>query len=184
MKKTDERRALEFLNKEGAKYDFFPEIKNIENDFAGLKTSDCYIMEKDGEITAFGGLWDQTDYKQYIITKYAGALRGLSKLGRVGEMLGYIPMPKENEVLKFPTLSLFISKDGNKEYYEQFLACVSKEVSKNYKMFVVGVAEKNKMNEIYKKYRCLKFDSLLFLIDFNNKNIALENDIHIECGLL
>jgi len=184
MEDKDKKKVVEFLNIEGCKYNFFPKVSNIEKEFPDLKINDCYILEKDDEIISFGGLWNQKEYKQYIVKKYGGFVKILSKIGAITECIGYIPMPKENEVLNFPTLSLFIAKDDNLEYYEYFLRCIAKEIAKKYKMFVIGISENNKKNEIYKKLKSLKFDSLLFLVDFKGRNTKLEEDIHIECGLL
>ena len=185
--KEDEKEVLEFLNKEGRKKDFFPVIDNLSQ-FTDLESNDFYVLKKDNRIVAVGALWKQTGYRQYIVKKY----RGLLKFGRcinpVLKLLGYISLPKENEVLKFPMLSFFISEENKEEYYKMFLNYIHPIIKKNYGMYVIGTNGDGTLNQILKKVRNIHFDTRIYEIEFiigNGKKADVDKtDIFLECGLL
>jgi hypothetical protein len=185
IKESDLEKVYTFLNKEGARYNFAPVIYDLEKQFADLLLKDCYILEDNGVILAFGALWNQTKYKQYIVTKYAGYMSILSKLSKVTEKFGFIPIPIKNEILDFPTLTLFMSKENNQEYYKCFLNEISRVIKEKYNMFVIGINSNHPNNEVYRKIRSLKFKSNIYFVRYDNE-ITLDNNkyIHMECGLL
>ncbi|MBC8060255.1 MAG: hypothetical protein H7Y18_06275 [Clostridiaceae bacterium] len=185
IEEVDLERVYAFLNKEGSKYNFAPVVEDLEKQFTDLLLKDCFILEDEGEILAFGALWNQTGYKQYIVTKYTGFLKILSKFSRITEKLGYIAIPKENEIMDFPILSLFFSKDHNPDYYNCFLSKISEVIKENYKMFVIGINNKDPNNQVYKKLRSIKFKSNIYFVRYD-KDITLDEgkNIHIECGFL
>ncbi|MEE3343223.1 MAG: hypothetical protein VZS44_03945 [Bacilli bacterium] len=183
--KKDLPNVYDFLHQEGSKYNFFPYITNIEKEFYNLHIDNCYIMLKNNKIVSFCGLWNQTDYKQYIVTKYNRPLNILTKLGKITETISYIPMPKTGEVLDFPMLSFMLVENNNIELYKEFLYYLAQEIKKEYDIFVIGINNNSIINkEIYSKIRCLKFQSTLYFMNFSNKKIKHENDFYIESGLL
>lgn len=185
VNKGDLKEVYEFLNKEGSKYNFFPYIKDIEKEFFDLHISDCYIMLEDKKIVSFCALWNQTSYKQYIVTKYNKPLNVFSKLSKITELMGYIPFPKVGEVLNFPLLSFMLTKNNNIELYKEFLYSLAQEIRKKYDMFVIGINTSSIINkQIYSKIRCLKFQSTLYFLNFSNKKLKHKNEFYIESGLL
>lgn len=185
MSESDIKAVCHFLNEEEIKYNFAPKTEDLFNQFAGLSIQDCFILEDKGEIVAFGALWNQKDYKQYIVTRYSGYMKLFRKFSKITEIMGYIPIPRENEILDFPTLTMFYSKDNNCDLYNLFLYKIAGKIKENYSMFVIGMASNHPNNEIYKKIRCIKFNSHIYYAN-NEKNIVLDKNlpVHIECGLL
>ena len=185
--KATEGAVVEFLNREGRKKDFFPVIESLSQ-FTDLNPTDFYILKDGEEIVAAGALWKQTAYRQYIVTRYSG----LFKFGRVFnpilKALGYIQLPKENEVLDFPMLSFFISKDDNEEYYKAFLNHINPIIKKEYGMFVIGISANNFAHGIFRKVRNIHFDTKIYEIEFilgNGKKADVNGkNIWLECGLL
>lgn len=183
----DEKALLDFLNREGKRKDLFPAIKSIE-DFYGLHIEDFYLLEKGGEILATAALWNQTDYKQYVVKKYRGWMRFARCFNPVLSLLGYLRLPKENECLNFPMLSFFLSKDDNMEYYKTFLSGVNREIKKSYDCYVIGMPKNYFGMEVFKKLPSIHFDTILYSIEFRSKKgNAIEPDVsnlYLECGLL
>jgi len=69
---------VKFINSEGKKCQFFPVMKleDILNEaFKGINSDSFYLVRKGSDIVAAGAVWDQRDYKQYIVQKYSGLLR-------------------------------------------------------------------------------------------------------------
>ena len=186
-KEEDKEKILAFLNSEGKKKDLFPVIKNIE-DFHGLHIEDFYLLEKTGEILATAALWNQTDYKQYVVKKYRGLMRLARFFNPVLSLLGYLKLPKENKYLEFPMLSFFLCKDDNVEYYKTFLSGVNQEIKKTYDCYVIGMPKNYYGVDLFRKLPSIHFDTVLYSIQFRfQKGNALEPDasnLYPECGLL
>jgi hypothetical protein len=184
IKKDDIDNVHEFLKREMMKYNFSPVINNIA-DFYGLNPDDCYVLEKRGEILAFGALWNQRGFKQYIVEGYSKTLKMIQKFSFISCILGYIEMPEEGKELDFPILSFFYSKDGNMEYYNLFLNQIAQAVRKKYKMFVIGICDDDPADSIYKKIRTINFKSKIYCADFTREFIFdKKRPKRIECGML
>lgn len=175
----------EFLDREGRKYDFFPKVSNLEQDFCGLRAENCFLLERGHRIIAFAALWNQTDYRQYIVTRYNKPLNYMRKVDKLTQLLGYVPFPRENQVLDFPQLALFLVENNDLGIYKHFLHKISKEIRHNTDMFVIGIQNENPAKgEVYDRIRTLSFESTLFFVNFSGKEIRPGSDLFIECGLL
>ncbi len=183
----DEPELLEFLNQEGRRKEFFPVFRSISQ-FAQLDISDFYILRDEHGIAAVGALWNQSAYKQYIVKRYKGFMKCARIFNPLLKMLGYIQLPKENEVLNFPMLSFFISRGDNENHSKAFLNNIAGVIRKNYGMVVIGASECSHMNSVLQKLKSVSFDSRIYTIDFilgSAKSLTVDKDkIWLECGLL
>lgn len=184
IKSDDLDNVHSFLKREMMKYNFSPVVNNI-TDFYGLNLDECYVLERRGEILAFGALWNQKDFKQYIVKGYSRTLKIIQKLSFVSRILGYIEIPEEGQELDFPMLSFFYSIDGNMEYYSCFLNQIAQIIKENYKMFVIGISADDPADLLYKKIRTINFKSKIYCADFKDEfYFDLTRPKRIECGLL
>ena len=175
----------EFLNREGRKHDFFPKVSHLEQGFYGLRAEDCFLLERDEGIIAFAALWNQTDYRQYIVTKYNKPLNYMTRVDKLTQLLGYVPFPRENQVLDFPQLSLFLVENNDLGIYRYFLHKISREIKRNTDMMVIGLPnESPAKQEVFERIRSLSFESTLFFVDFSENEVRPGSDLFIECGLL
>lgn len=184
---NDLKKLIDFLNKQGRKNDLFPVITSLKQ-FYGLTYKDFYILSKDNRIVATAALWNQTEYKQYVVKQYRGIMKSARMANPILSLLGYIKLPRENTTLDFPLLSFFISEDGNQEYYRIFLSEIKREIGKKYKMFVIGMPRNHFASSIFNKLPSIHFDTKLYEITFpwskqNCKKINVEN-LTPECALL
>lgn len=178
---------LEFLNTEGRKKDLFPVMESLEP-FHGLTVDNFYLLLDGNHIVAVGGLWDQTDYKQYIVKKY----HGMMKLARIANpllsALGYIRLPKENAPLNLAMLSFFLSKEDNRVFYRIFLKEIRREVAKSHAIFVLGVPKSHFAAPMLDKLPHICFETKLYEITFPWSSQAYKkadpNTICPECALL
>ncbi|MEL7607010.1 MAG: hypothetical protein AAGU39_13275 [Sedimentibacter saalensis] len=184
IKSDDLEYVHEFLKREMMKYNFSTAINNI-TDFYGLNIDDCYVLEKRGEILAFGALWNQKGFKQYIVKGYSKTLKTIQKFSFATNLLGYIDIPEEGKELDFPMLSFFYSKEGNMEYYNLFINQIAQSMRKKYKMFVIGICDDDPADKLYKKIRTINFKSKIYCADFKDEFIFdPARPRRIECGLL
>ena len=181
VSKKDMDKVYEFIHKEGDKYNFFPKFKDL-SDFKDLKIEDSYILlDKEDKIVAFTALWNQGNFKQYIVKKYHFPLNLLRGLNFITKRIGYISLPKEDETFPFYHLSFFLVKDNDIDIYKTFLykiCCAEKD-----KSLVIGINNSKIQEEIYNTVKKISFKSTIYYIYFGNK-ITLKKEPYIECGLL
>lgn len=178
---------LKFLNEEGKKKDLFPVIHSLET-FHNLSYRDFYLLLKDGQILATAALWNQTDYKQYVVKKYRGIMKFARVLNPVLSMLGYIKLPRPDTPLDFPMLSFFLSRDDNEAYYQILLREIMGEIRKRYGMLVIGLPKNHFGTPILKALPSIHFDTRLYEISFPWSDQAYRDIrpqvLHPECGWL
>ena len=185
--KSDEEQLICFLQREGKKKDLFPVFRDFES-FYNLHVEDFYILSDGKEILATGALWDRTDCKQYIVKRYGKIMRFARIFNPLLSFLGYIKLPKENEIFQFPTLSFLLCKDDAKEYFDCFLCEIKREISKSYEMFVIGLPKNHFASPMLDKIPHFGFETELYEIKFpwcerEYANINGEK-IFPECALL
>lgn len=180
-------KLLAFFHREGRKKDLFPAITSLE-DFHNLTYEDFYLLVKNDRIVAAAALWDQGDYKQYVVKKYRKLMRFARIVNPLLSLLGYIRLPKENLPLAFPMLSFLVSQDDNEEYYRVFLNEIKREIGKKYGMFVIGLPRNHFAVSIFDKLPSIHFDTELYSISFPwSEQVCKEvraGTVYPECGLL
>ena len=169
----------EFYKNNLTKYNFSP----IDINLYQLHDDDFFILrdEKD-DIVAACALWNQTAYKQYIITKYSGIFKYINKLPT--NWLGYPKFPKENTPINFASVSLFLVKDMDAKIAEYFLRQVAQS-DKKYNLLMLGLFETHVLNTIFNKIKHIKYKSRLYRVNWGDELLELdERLINIEVGLL
>jgi hypothetical protein len=67
----------------------------------GLKIEDLRVARRDGQIVGIAGLWDQSEYKQSVVSGYSGWLKAAAPFHNlVAPLLGRAPLPRPGEMLK------------------------------------------------------------------------------------
>lgn len=186
----DETILLEFLNREGSRYLFFPFLK-AEGLHSGKTTpllEDFYILEdRNREILAAGAIWDQRDYKQYILKGYRGLYRWIYPIHPLIRLFGY-DLCRPGTILSFFTLSCFAAKGGEPEYFHYLLKGI-RSVGCGFVYFVVGLHRRHPFQEVVRRRPNILYRSRLYLVYEEGKMAREEiigpNDIpYLECGRL
>ncbi|MGM9680131.1 MAG: hypothetical protein ACI3XR_01350 [Eubacteriales bacterium] len=185
--KADIPKLLEFLNTEGRKKDLFPVIRSLDQ-FHNLSYGDFYLLMNGEEIVATAALWNQTEYKQYIVKRYGRMMKLAHICNPLLSALRYIQLPKENEPLNFPMLSFFLCKNDNADNFLIFLNEIKREVSKKYKMFVLGLPKGHFASSIMNNLPSIGFETKLYGINFPWSEQTYKTPdpkkAFFECGLL
>ncbi len=186
-RECDIPRLLEFINAEGRKHDLFPCVNSLDG-FHGLSAEDFYILSKNGSILAVGALWNQRDYKQYVVKRYGGIYRLARRFNFLLNALSYIKLPEQNFPLDFPTLSFMLFRDGKEEYFKAFFNAIAEAAKKRYGMLVIGLPEAHFAAKYLNALPKISFDTLLYSISFPQSGNTTEkverNSVRPECGLL
>ena len=184
---SDTEKLLDFLNTEGRKKDMFPVVKSLD-DFYNLHISDFYLLLDGKSIVATAALWNQTEYKQYIVKRYGRVMKLARIFNPVLSALRYIKLPKENEPLDFPMLAFFLCKNDDTEVCRIFLNEIKREIARDYGMFVIGLPDSHFGRPIMDKLPSISFKTELYEIKFPwSEQKYKEPDskkVFWECGLL
>ena len=183
----DRARLIAFLNTEGKKKDLFPVIKTLDA-FYNLSIEDFYLLLDGDRIVATAALWNQTEYKQYVVKKYRGMMRLARMANPILSALRYCKLPKENEPLNFPMLSFFLSQNDNEDYYRILLGEIKKEIAKSYGMLVIGLPKGHFAAPMLDRIPSIGFETKLYEIRFPWSGQAYRTvksqKAFFECGLL
>ena len=161
----DTDRLIGFLNTEGKRKDMFPVIKSFD-EFYNLSVEDFYLLLNGESIVATAALWNQTEYKQYVVKRYGRIIRLARIFNPLFSAFRYIKLPKKNEPLNFPMLAFFLYKDDNTDNYRIFLNEIKQEISKDYGMFVIGLSDSHFARPIMDKLPSISFKTKLYEIKF------------------
>lgn len=182
--------VYEFLADYGRRYQFFPAVTDLKAQFNGLRSEDCFVLydtDHPEQILAFGALWDQSGYRQYIVKRYRGIMRLAHLASPIAERIGYIPIPPCNQTFSLSTLSLLSARDANPEYLAILIRRLSIEAKdRGIGILVAGVADDNWQRGLIHPVKSISFGSNIFLAQKHpvKSQIPKGLPIHIECGLL
>lgn len=185
----DQDLITQFLNQEGSKYQLFPVIKNIEEQFHDLKITDFYILENNDEVVTVGALWNQQAYKQYMIKNYHGYLKLISIFPSLPKRLGLFKLPKIGTFANFATLSFLISKDNDFKEIDYFVKQISSLHQKKYDFIVTFREDADQIGHVFQNIKHITYKSKLFLGYFQESHLLNEiaennKPLYIECGCL
>ncbi len=176
-----------FLAQHGRQYDFFPVVTDLEKQFGGLRWADCRAVWHGGCMVAFGALWEQSAYKQYIVKAYHGPMRMARALSPVLGAAGYIPIPPAGDVLRIATLTLMSAAGEDPAIYQALLGGLAEEARRrDIKILVIGLPEGNYQTDIIRPVRHLSFGSHIHLLQDAGETpyAAGGRAPHLECGWL
>lgn len=192
---TDMPSVVRFLNEIGRNYQFFPVVR--PGDFQdkskkGLWAGDFYILhDHRGEITACGAVWDQKEYKQYMVRGYKGFLKIIAPFSGVLPVFGFPDtLSKPGTLLDFFTLSYWAVKDNRPVFFKHFLKNISGcSRAKDYRFFVLGIHEANPFKKVLTRIPHFGYRSKIYLVDWDkseDKLSRLDRDRvpYLECGTL
>ena len=182
VQKEDIKKVYSFLKSEGQKYNFFPVIDDLEN-FADLYLDNCYVLKSGKEIVGFTALWNQENYKQFVVKKYGFPINVLSKLDFITHKMGYVSFPKADETFSFSYLSFFIVKNNSLDLYKVLLYKICKELEGKIESLVIGTTSDIFQNEVFKNIKKLSFSSIIYYLYYGEER-TIKNEPYIECALL
>lgn len=179
FEKGDIKSLAKFYQANLKEYNFSP----IDTDFYGLNEDDFYTLrDEKGEIVAACALWNQNNYKQYIVTNYSGMFKYISKFPT--NLLGYPKFPKKNSPINYASISFFIIKNMDFKIADIFLRKVVESATK-YDLLLLGLFEHNTLNKTMKKINHIKYSSRFYRVNWEDEFLELDKKIiNLEVGLL
>lgn len=191
--KEDELDVLaDFLSREGKKSDFYPVITLEDlkgNTYLELDYKQFYVVVSDSdEIRACAYIQDRHDDKQHILHSYQGKYKSLKHLGPILPFFGYPRLPKEGRALKYFNISYLRVENQNMDMADFFIRELA-NYNKEYDYLLLGLVEKDPMNEVMQNLSKVTYKSRLYRVDYIKTDESEEmeeglRNLYVECGLL
>ena len=181
---------VEFINMEGASRQFYPVLSVddiLRGKYPGLDIGCFRFLENsENQLLAAGAVWDQSSYKQYLVSGYNGLLGKLYPVSFAFPMFGLPSLPKPGSILSFFTLSFYASVSP--AAFDVFLNELT-SACRDWPFYLVGAARNDPAAEIIASRRHIKYSSRLYLVNLEmdvslKQSINQESTPYLEGGLL
>ena len=162
----DESDLLTFLMREGSRHPFFPCLTGeaLSEGRTTPRLTDFHLLEdRSGEIVCAGAMWDQRDYKQYMVDSYYGLYRWVYPVSPLSRLMGYPRLCRPGTILPFFTLSCFASKGNEPKYFDHFLHAI-RRAGRGFDFFLVGLHERHPFREVVRRRPHIVYRSRLYLV--------------------
>jgi hypothetical protein len=136
----------------------------------GFRPGDCYMALRGGKVVGVLGRWDQSDFKQTIITGYSGKIRALRPAYNVAaRLMGYASYPRPGAALSFFHASFIAVDDDDLQVFRALLReLYNDHVGTGYNYFVVGLHERDPLSAALSEYALTPFAARLFVVHFDD----------------
>ena len=186
--REDERDIVRFLNDIGRTRDLFPVFEKL-SELGDLEAEDFCLLKRDGRILAAGALWDRSRIKQYVVKGCHGIYALLRFFNPVLPYLGYIRIPKDDEVAPVAFISFLLAEHDNMEYLRALLSYMLREARSRYSMLVAGTDSTNAKKPLLEGLRSVSFETRLNEIIMTNMDGKTPPEcnagsMEAECALL
>ena len=163
------REALEvYLRQEGAARQFFPSLGPggfTEPQWRGLDPSAFRVALRDGMIVGTIAAWDQSAFRQTLVTGYAPAIRCVRPVLNAGlRMAGYPMLPQPGDALRIFHAALICIRHDDPAVFSALLQRLRADHGgvSAFDYFVVGLHERNPLLEPLRRIHAYSYTSRLF----------------------
>jgi hypothetical protein len=123
-----------------------------------FSVSNFYLVSDDsGCIVAAGALWDQTDYRQYVVTDYAWPLQVARVFNPIFTLIGYPKLPTPGVVVAYPMACFMVAELGAEEYLVSGLLQAAHE--DGYAQMACGLAHSSAFHPALSRRKNISFGS-------------------------
>ncbi len=190
---------LDCLNRNMSRRQFAPNFKDEHfldvtwTDSKWLRdfdVHDFYVARRSGRVIGVIGKWDQSAYKQTVVTRYSGILRYLRPLFNfAGSLLGFARYPDPGLPLKYFHAS-FMAIDNDDVFVLRSLLrrIYNDHVGSSYNYFLVGLHERDPLVSALSDFRLTPFSARIFAVCFQD-DVGIFQQLddrvpHVELALL
>lgn len=185
---------LDFLREEGPKHQFFPVLDR--DDFGkpqwrDLDPSGFRVALRQGTVIGVTAVWDQSAYRQTVVTGYAPALRfARPLLNTVWRIAGRRPLPPPGQCLKFFHTAFTCIRNNDPVVFGALLEHLHADFRHSpYDYFVVGLHERDPLRAALRGFSSCDYVSRLYLVCWEDGRPfceALHPDLipHLETATL
>jgi len=157
-----------FLDGEGSRKAFFPcyDFSQVGKHpyFRDVAIED-FLLARDatGELAGVTGVWDQSAFKQTRVVEYAGPMRWMRTLSRFGSG---VALPPPGEMLALRYLHTILCRADNPAILRVLLAALLKEPGDLGGLMVLGLDERDPLQEALRGVRKRSYQGRHYLVTF------------------
>ncbi len=150
---------------------------------------DVATYQMGGEILGTAAVWDQSGFKQTVVTEYSKALSLARPLYNLqAKLRGNPELPKPGECISFLATAMLTAKDDDATIYKALLNQLQNTWSgRGYDFLVVGAQVGSPLADILKPLAARTLDSTVYLVYWQEESIlpnGLEGMVHVETATL
>lgn len=168
---VDLGRIVAFLQRYGAAKQFYSFY--TEEDFRpespatlGFRVEDLAVAHNGGDIVGTMGLWDQSEYKQIIVTAYTGAMRWMRTWYNLGARIkGTQPLPSPGEPMRVAYGSFICMRDNDPGIFEILLRHLCNEAARRgYTCLIVGLSARDPLLSVAQRRPHIAYQTRLYTV--------------------
>lgn len=169
----DRAELVAFINRFGATRQFFPRLD--EADFGSdalhsLAVEDFLIVRAGGEVVAACGLWDQSAFKQTVVTGYSRTMAAARPLYDVAARLrGRPPLPAVGSRLRTLHAS-FLSGDDADAIVALLRAAATEARRRDFDWVVAGLTSRDDRLTVARRFRPVEYRSAVYTVQWNDSS--------------
>jgi hypothetical protein len=158
-----------------------------ENDFSvdslknvwlrDFKIEDFYVARQHGNVVGVLAKWDQSAYKQTVVTNYSGRFRWLVPLFNLAApLIGCPRYPEAGGSFRYFYASFIAINHDDQDIFRALLERVHDDhVSSNYHYFMIGLHERDPLAAVLSDFRHTNFSANLFAVYFDDGKEVLDS---------
>ena len=158
------------LNRNHRRRQFAPyyEVGHFSAGPRGFKVDDFYVALRNDTIVGVLGKWDQSGFKQTVVTAYHGKLRLLHPvLNFTSALAGGPTYPPAGARVRFFFASFIAIDDDDVDVFAGLLrALYNDHIAAGYDYFLLGLHERDPLRAVLKEFRLTPFSARLFAVHF------------------
>ncbi len=168
---VDPGRIVAFLRHYGAAKQFYPFY--TEEDFApqspttlGFCLEDLAVAYNNGDIVGTMGLWDQSGYKQIVVTAYTGTMRWIRTwYNLVARIKGTPLLSTAGEPMRVAYGCFVCIKENDPGVFESLLHHLCNEAARRgYSCLIVGLSTRDPLLSVARRRRHVAYQGRLYTV--------------------
>ncbi|RMH68837.1 MAG: hypothetical protein D6675_14770 [Gemmatimonadetes bacterium] len=171
---SDLPEIIAFLNKHGAKRQFFPVYTT--SDFAespltrDFQPADFRLVRRQGQIAGVMGYWDQSQFKQTVVQGYTGMLRGLRPFyNAIMPFVGHPRLPEVGKPIRYSYASFWAVKEEDPTIFDHLLRAIVALAAERHQAYVmIGLSTRDPLFALARKWRHIPYYSHLYTVTWND----------------
>ena len=182
---------VEFVNREGRRRQFFPVLEAADFGTArlkGLSRADFTVALAGDRIVGAAALWDQSGFRQHVVTRYHGFLRvARPVLDAVSRATGRPALPKPGQPLRMAVTAFLAVAEDDPAVARAILHSQRQSGAVDY--IVAGLHERDPLETLLTPWARHRYVSRLYLVcweDGETDCARLDPGLvpHVEPGML
>lgn len=180
---------VKFIDLEGLSRSNFPnyskeELIDDSGILKGFSITNLAIAKNKQEIVGIMGLWDQTNYRQWLVKNYSSIICSLRPLINIlATLLGYPRLPAVNNLFSYKMLSLVICKNNSVITFKHLFNYLMDHDLDEDANYGITLLSTNPLIKLFKP-KSVVFSSILFKAAYpenlSRMNMLNFNNLYVE----